>query len=438
MKGGLASVTPYKIGYLTALGETGRSGEDKIAVLSREGSKQIIDYMRDLLFPALPQGCGTVDGRIPGSREDSTVARVLREREIPLQLSWGQGAVPPKMRALVFLTIICGTVGQTDWTSFNGFYYKKFDQPATFEQAEAMCVSEGGHLASIHSGEENSFIYELTKTSQIATNYTDFVWIGLTQASWPASDSWSWTDGTPFDFHTWSVGEPNDYKDAEHCGEFYNAESSGIWNVEQGKWNDYTCSTNMKHFLCKRSTLSVPQGAVKPKMRALVLLTIICGAASHKGWSSWNGFYYKKFDQPATFKQAEALCVNEGGHLASIHSSEENKFIHALTETSQLATQYSDFVWIGLTQANWPESGTWTWTDGTPFDFHIWSWGEPNDYNDAEHCAEFYNAQSSVIMYDPGTWNDYSCNTSMKHFLCKRSTLSMPQVVNLVEILDYC
>ncbi|PIO57671.1 hypothetical protein TELCIR_20909, partial [Teladorsagia circumcincta] len=70
----------------------------------------------------------------------------------------------------------------------------------------------------------------LTKTSQIATNYADFVWIGLTQANWPASDSWSWTDGTPFDFHTWSVGEPNDYKDAEHCGEFELASLEGPIN----------------------------------------------------------------------------------------------------------------------------------------------------------------------------------------------------------------
>ncbi|KAK6018368.1 lectin C-type domain protein, partial [Ostertagia ostertagi] len=93
--------------------------------------------------------------------------------------------------------------------------------------------------------------------------------------------------------------------------------------------------------------------------------------------------FLQEFNHPATFDEAEALCNSEGGHLASIHSSEENDFVYV-----KLRPAYSDFVWIGLHQAHWPASKAWTWTDGTPFDFHIWSVGEPNDYKHAEHCAQ--------------------------------------------------
>ncbi|KAK6057382.1 hypothetical protein COOONC_05100 [Cooperia oncophora] len=41
-------------------------------------------------------------------------------------------------------------------------YYKVFREKATFDEAEKRCISVGGHLASIHSEQENKFITELS------------------------------------------------------------------------------------------------------------------------------------------------------------------------------------------------------------------------------------------------------------------------------------
>ena len=45
------------------------------------------------------------------------------------------------------------------------------------------------------------------------------------------------------------------------------------------------------------------------------------------GYVSYNGAYYKKFEDSLTFGEAEWACIQEGGHLASIHSLGEQQFI---------------------------------------------------------------------------------------------------------------
>ena len=53
-------------------------------------------------------------------------------------------------------------------------------------------------------------------------------------------------------------------------------------------------------------------------------------ATCPQGWSLFEGnkHCYQKGATGASFTDAEAYCVTKGGHLASIHSKEENKFIH--------------------------------------------------------------------------------------------------------------
>ncbi|PIO63486.1 lectin C-type domain protein, partial [Teladorsagia circumcincta] len=96
----------------------------------------------------------------------------------------------------------------------------------------------------------------------------------------------------------------------------------------------------------------------------------------------------KVFNWPASFNEAEAQCVAEGGHLASIHTNEENEFLFGLTDASRFPNERSLYAWIGLTQATWPASDAWTWTDGTTFDFALWKAGQPDDYDQKEHCAQ--------------------------------------------------
>lgn len=67
-----------------------------------------------------------------------------------------------------FLCIQC----QNGWTQFeqNCYLLRLIDTEYDWKAAEAQCVKFGGHLASVHSKAENSFI-----ARQLAGNDTKFV-----------------------------------------------------------------------------------------------------------------------------------------------------------------------------------------------------------------------------------------------------------------------
>ncbi|PIO59703.1 lectin C-type domain protein, partial [Teladorsagia circumcincta] len=143
-----------------------------------------------------------------------------------------------------------------------------FNDPASFDEAEAQCAAQGGHLASIHTNEENEFLFGLTDANRFPNEKSLYAWIGLTQATWPASDAWTWTDGTTFDFALWKAGQPDDYDQKEHCAQ--------------------VCDCARVEFV----PCFLPAPHQEPGMRAVILLTIICGAAGLGSWTKWNGNYY--------------------------------------------------------------------------------------------------------------------------------------------------
>jgi hypothetical protein len=63
------------------------------------------------------------------------------------------------------------------------------------------------------------------------------------------------------------------------------------------------------------------------------------------GWQEFEGHCYQLVKSFETWAQAEKDCNNKGGHLASIHSADENNFIHSLHSFN------FDSLWIGCTDA---------------------------------------------------------------------------------------
>ncbi|VDP08495.1 unnamed protein product [Heligmosomoides polygyrus] len=83
-------------------------------------------------------------------------------------------------------------------------------------------------------------------------------------------------------------------------------------------------------------------------------------------------FYLERVRSSVFQHMAERECRSHGGHLASIHTPEENNFL------------FSDdwFAWIGL---NRQENGRFAWYDGTPLNYTFWRVGQPN--TDHEKCG---------------------------------------------------
>uniref|UniRef100_A0A1I7Y2A6 C-type lectin domain-containing protein n=1 Tax=Steinernema glaseri TaxID=37863 RepID=A0A1I7Y2A6_9BILA len=63
------------------------------------------------------------------------------------------------------------------------------------------------------------------------------------------------------------------------------------------------------------------------------------------------------------FHSAEKVCVEFGGHLASIHNRWDNG---ALIESDQIGNY-----WLGGQDIN--SDGSWTWTDGSAFNYNNWA-----------------------------------------------------------------
>ncbi|XP_061469020.1 C-type lectin LmsL-like [Rhineura floridana] len=148
------------------------------------------------------------------------------------------------------------------WVQYQNTCYKAVKEKMTWTDAEMACQSYGrnSHLASIHSTEENDFIFHLMDKP---TDYTkgQAYWIG-------AHDTFKegifvWTDGSRFDFRTFSPPQPDGLP-----GENYLAS----WFLLNGfvTWNDYVVSWKFMS-VCKyylESSCCVSQGPCKADMKS--------------------------------------------------------------------------------------------------------------------------------------------------------------------------
>ncbi|VDO71258.1 unnamed protein product [Heligmosomoides polygyrus] len=116
-------------------------------------------------------------------------------------------------------------------------------EKVTFDEAEKACKAQKGHLASIHSKEENDFIYGLAKKSLPKVNHDDLCWIGLRKSS----KGWTWTDGSSTNYTNWAPGQPNNVNKAENCAQLYNVDNF----KSPKKWNDYPCTKKVCGYVCK-------------------------------------------------------------------------------------------------------------------------------------------------------------------------------------------
>ena len=122
---------------------------------------------------------------------------------------------------------------------------------------------------------------------------------------------------------------------------------------------------------------------------------------------------YVFVDHDSTWHEAERCCVEWGGHLASIHSDQENRAVNAIRNENH-------WTWIGLNDI--AEEGNYVWTDGTPYDYNNYAPDEPNNHDVRENCINLLLHKG----WGELKWNDYKCekdsNVRVKRFsyVCKK------------------
>ena len=84
-----------------------------------------------------------------------------------------------------------------------------------------------------------------------------------------------------------------------------------------------------------------------------------------------------------------------------MHSRAENEFLSQLGRGARL--------WLGGKRTR---DLTFTWSDGSVWDYENWDRGEPNNYFQDEDCTELYTQGA--------TWNDDHCSLFTSPFVCKQ------------------
>ncbi|XP_057592592.1 pulmonary surfactant-associated protein D [Hippopotamus amphibius kiboko] len=93
-----------------------------------------------------------------------------------------------------------------------------------------------------------------------------------------------------------------------------------------------------------------------------------------------------------TFQDAQKICTQAGGQLASPRSAAENEAL------SQLVAAQNKAAFLGMTDIK--KEGTFTYPSGEPLVYSNWAPGEPNNDGGKENCVEIYTN---------GKWNDKAC-----------------------------
>jgi uncharacterized caspase-like protein len=132
---------------------------------------------------------------------------------------------------------------------------------------------------------------------------------------------------------------------------------------------------------------------LEPRLRKALLATL--GRELKFGY--FQGHLYLAVLSPLTMSAVNALAEKAGGHYVTIQSQQENDFLVSLFSADErfLREDHEGYVSgpnIGLHQPvrNSEPAGGWVWVTGEPLTFRAWSRGNPDNYRNRQHVAQFW------------------------------------------------
>lgn len=149
--------------------------------------------------------------------------------------------------------VVCPAIQGVQLNEVNGHCYWMLQGGifgSSWLEQHKKCVAQGGYMASVRSPQENDFVKALHKGD---------AWIGATDGrpvNEPGVGKYFWISKEPFDFSSWSQGEPNAFAFGcppvvatcyEHCAS----------QRADGLWNDRNCNENSEA-VCEWTPPGVP------------------------------------------------------------------------------------------------------------------------------------------------------------------------------------
>ena len=213
----------------------------------------------------------------------------------------------------------------------NGHIYAIFNEAYSWKEAEVLCESMGGHLATITSKEENDLIKDMSDGCSQA-------YIGLSDEE--TEGVWKWVTGEKFSYSNWFRGQP-DNANEEDFGMFY--PGVGQWNDSAGERSVYT------GFVLEIDDMGTPVNTVTE-----------------------NGSVYEMYDVTVPWEVAEKYCEMKGGTLVCITSEKEEKIIEDM-----IGNGTKRIYQFGATDKE--AEGIWKWMTGEDMSYSLWAAGEKNN-----------------------------------------------------------
>ncbi|XP_068508917.1 lectin BRA-3-like [Syngnathus scovelli] len=241
------------------------------------------------------------------------------------------------------------------WNSHGSKCYKKIDTTNGWRGARHDCLWEGGDLVSITSKEEEKFVKEQMGDKPF--------WIGLSNLVCDKDHcklfeegekrlTWSDTGVTPT-YANW-ISNQGGSSDNESCAYV----NQGVYqNTQSGKWRHGSCGSSLA-YMCERSPDDCPDGWPCSYKDLGYTYSRVETSYCDSGEFLYNDSCYHFEGRLKNWQEAEDLCKEEGGLLASVHSKVDGLF---LSEHGREGSECCYYSWVGLKKNN----GKFEWRDGS-------------------------------------------------------------------------
>jgi hypothetical protein len=134
--------------------------------------------------------------------------------------------------------------------------YVYYDDLKTWTDAEASCVSKGGHLASIASDAENQMVYQKIISTLTCDGMWRAVWLGMNDLA--SQGTYVWTDKSPATYFKWNSLSPSrTYQGRpENCVVMFTCTAPQYMTngVVLQQWNDASCTLEQYPYICEFPT----------------------------------------------------------------------------------------------------------------------------------------------------------------------------------------
>lgn len=264
----------------------------------------------------------------------------------------------------VYFQVVSDTPTMVNSVLANGHIYELYLADLTWENAKAWCENNGGYLATITNQAEQSTLENL-----LGNHKSGRYWLGAEEIA----DTYHWVTGETWDYENWSSGEPNHEVSAsgetEHC----------LGTISSPQWNDFTNdAANFSGFIMELGSID--------------------NAPAKVNTMESNGHTYDLYMAKMTWEEAKTWCENNGGHLVTITSAEEQTAFETLLGNHKVGAY-----WMGGEET----TGIYRWVTGEPWDYENWADGEPGRTVYASGEQEQY-----LGTHFDTQWHDYINSTA--------------------------